>query len=147
MSCWDSSALAKLFLPEPDSADFRARAIADMPLLAAHLARHELATTFRRKEAEGLLKPGAAEVLRRRLDRFVAGGRIILKTETPALTGRFDAVIESCFSANPPVFVRTADAIHIATALAAGETEFVTADVRQKKAAEVCGLTVQPSQQ
>ena len=56
----------------------------------------------------------------------------------------FEEVINFCYAQTPPIFVRTADAIHIATALAAGETEFVTADARQKKAAEVCGLTVFP---
>ncbi len=144
MSCWDSSALAKLFLLEPDSGDFRARAVADFPITAAQLARLELATTFRRKEAEGLLKPGAAKMLRQRFDRFVSKGRIILKTESPQVRTSFERVLEDCFSARPPVFVRTNDAIHIATALAAGETDFVSADARQKKAAETCGLTVHP---
>lgn len=144
MSYGDSSALAKLFIMETDSDAYRVRAAAGFPLLSARLARYELATTFRRKEAEGLLQPGGAKVLRQRFDRFVARGRIILQPDVPSLRAKFDQVLEDCLSTTPPVFVRTNDALHIATALAAGETDFVSADIRQKKAAETCGLTVHP---
>jgi len=34
--------------------------------------------------------------------------------------------------------------LHIASAIAAGEADFVTADVRQRAAAQLMGLTVQP---
>jgi hypothetical protein len=89
-----------------------------------------------------LLQTGAAKVLLERFDRFVSTGRIILQADTPFLSTGFEKVLEDCFSATPPVFGRTNDAIHIAAAGAAGETDFVTADVRQKKGAEICGLTV-----
>jgi predicted nucleic acid-binding protein len=144
MSYWDSSALAKLFVLEPDSVSFRKLAAANFPLVASFLARCELATTFRRRETEGSLWPGAARELRERFDRLVRGGRIVLEPEKDSLRGKFEAVLDDCFSASPPVFVRTNDALHIAAAHTAGQSALVTADIRQKKAAELCGLTVLP---
>jgi hypothetical protein len=49
-----------------------------------------------------------------------------------------------CHSQTPPVFVRTNYALHIASALVAGETEFITADGRQRVAAKLMGLVVLP---
>jgi hypothetical protein len=49
-----------------------------------------------------------------------------------------------CYSQTPPVFVRTNDALHIASAIVAGETELVTTDLRRRGAAQLTGLTVQP---
>jgi predicted nucleic acid-binding protein len=60
----------------------------------------------------------------------------------PDVEREFSAVLTKCLSQSPPVFVRTNDALHIATALAEGETYFVTADVRQGLAAALMGMTV-----
>jgi predicted nucleic acid-binding protein len=42
----------------------------------------------------------------------------------------FGTVLEACFSQKPPTFIRTNDALHLASAKVAGEVEFITADVR-----------------
>ena len=46
----------------------------------------------------------------------------------------FGVVLEACFSQTPPTFIRTNDALHLASAKVAGEQEFITADVRQRAA-------------
>ena len=44
----------------------------------------------------------------------------------------------------PPLFIRTLDAMHHATAIIAGETELVTTDKRLREAASLLGLTLFP---
>lgn len=144
MSYWDTSALTKRYTEEPDSATFMELGAALLPLHTSRLAEYELHTTLRRKEADGVIAPGAAASALLEFQGDVVLGIIILHEVGPALRKEFAKVLADCFSAIPIAFVRTADAIHIATARAAGETDFVTADARQKKAAETCGLTVHP---
>ena len=42
MSYWDTSALAKLYLPEPDSADFAQKAASDALMATARLTLYEM---------------------------------------------------------------------------------------------------------
>ena len=74
----------------------------------------------------------------------MAAGKIQMQTETDMVRGKFGEVLEACFSQTLPVFIRTNDALHIASALIAGEKEFITADGRQRAAAMLMGLVVLP---
>jgi hypothetical protein len=56
----------------------------------------------------------------------------------------FGVVLDKCFSQTPPTFIRTYDALHLASAKVAGELEFITAEVRQRAAALLMGFTVLP---
>lgn len=143
MSYWDSSALVKLYVKETDSAQFEPLALAGL-LVTGTLALLEARTMFRRREAEGVLPSGQATALFAQLTADAAAGKIRVQTETDVVRGKFGEVLEACFSQTPPVFIRTNDALHIAAALVAGEKEFVTADGRQRAAAILMGLTVQP---
>ncbi len=67
-----------------------------------------------------------------------------MQPETDAVGREFGAALEKCFSQIPPVFIRTNDALHLASAKVAGETVFVTADARQRVAAVLMGFTVLP---
>jgi predicted nucleic acid-binding protein len=78
------------------------------------------------------------------MDRDIANGRVIIQAVDADVELRFSNVLEKCFTQSPPVLIRTNDALHIASAIAAGEAEFVTADVRQRAAAQLMGLTVNP---
>ena len=51
MRYWDTSALLKLYVTEPDSARFRAHASATGPVLTSDVARWELFVVLQRKEA------------------------------------------------------------------------------------------------
>ena len=144
MSYWDTSALVKLYAIEPDSGDFIARSLAAPPLHTCRLAEYELRATLRRKEAEGVLTAGATESFLLEFQGDHLLDAIVIHEESDATRAIYEEVLEKCYTQSPPVFVRTADAIHIATALAVGEQDFITADARQRRAAEVCGLTVQP---
>jgi hypothetical protein len=43
-------------------------------------------------------------------------------------------------SQTPPTFIRTNDALHLASAKVAEESEFITADIRQRAAAVLMGF-------
>jgi hypothetical protein len=60
------------------------------------------------------------------------------------LEREFGVVLDKCFSQTPPTFIRTNDALHLASAKVAGEPEFITGDVRQRAAALLMGFRVLP---
>ncbi len=144
MSYWNTSALVKLSVPESDSARFQELAGSAERILTAAIARLELRTVFRRREAEGALPPGEAAALWGDIHRDVARGKVIIQSADAAVEREFAAVLDRCFSQQPSVFIRTNDALHLASALVAGETEFVTADGRQRAAAVLMGFAVLP---
>ena len=145
MSYWDTSALLKLYLAESDSASFRSLVRPDMPRATGFIGKHELRTVFRRREAEGVIAKGGSVVFFDRLLDDFAGGWLTLIPETAALEVAFAWVLERCLSQVPPVFIRTNDALHIAAAKVAGETEFISADKHQRVAAAFLGFTVLPA--
>lgn len=144
MSYWDASALAKLYLQEPDSLQFRGFAASTGRMVTASLSRHELRTVFRRRESEGALPVGEAAFLYGELTSHMAAAAIAVQLEDSNVEREFGAVLEACFSQTPPLFLRTNDALHLASARVAGETHFITADHRQRAAALLLGFTVQP---
>lgn len=144
MSYWDTLALVKLSVAETDSGQFQTLAANAARLVTAAIARLEARTVFRRREAEGSLPAGEAAVLSADLDRDIADGRVVAQAVDAAVEHNFAKVLDRCCSQTPPVFIRTNDALHVASAIVAGEVEFVTADIRQRAATGLMGLTVQP---
>ena len=144
MAHWDTSGLLKLFLAEPDSSLFASLAATGGPLVTAFIARHEARATFLRREGEGALPGGEAERLYQDLLSDIANGDITEMTLTPALEIEYAAVLRQCLLHSPAVFVRTNDALHLASAKLAGEKEFISADVRQRMAAIRLGFVVLP---
>lgn len=143
MSYWDTSALAKLYLAEPDSARFESMALASEIVIGA-IGRYELRTVFRRREAEAMIPAGKAAVLYQRMISDAANGMLRVVADSEDIDRRYGTIVETCFSQTPPLFIRTNDALHLAAAHTAGETEFVTADQRQRGAAELLGFRVLP---
>jgi predicted nucleic acid-binding protein len=144
MSYWDSSAVVKLYVQETDSGQFRALAMAAGRVVIGSLARHEVRTVFRRREAEGVLPRGEAAALYDELNADIASADIVMQPETVAVEREFGLVLETCFSQAQPAFIRTNDALHLASAKVAGETEFITADQRQRAASLLTGFKVLP---
>ncbi len=144
MAFWDTSALLKLYLAEADSALFESLALASSELVTAFIGKHESRTAFRRKEAQGMIPAGEADVCWQRFCRDIQTGRIRVIPESPQLELTFGRILDQCLSPAPPVFIRTNDALHLAAAKVAGETEFVTADARQAATAAVIGLKLKP---
>ena len=141
MSYWDSSALLKLFAVESDSAVFRehVRRDGDM-LVTSELTRLEVWSALRRKESEGEINHGGAGA---RLANFDLGAaracwRFVILTD--AVRVEFERIIERCCSHTPPIFIRTLDALHLASARVTAETEIVATDRRLRDAATLLGF-------
>ncbi len=145
MDYWDTSALLKLYAPEPDSAHFLARvAEGQRPLLTADLAAVELRCALQRKEHVGDLKEGGATALFERFTHDVAAGRIITVPYGPTVLEGVEQLVVRAYSADPPVLIRSLDAVHVASALASRAAWVVATDTRLRDAATLVALRVAP---
>lgn len=138
---WDTSCVLKLYVQEPDSLEWAAKArTEDLPLRSSALLRAELAFAVRAKEQRGHLRTGGAEGVIRAFEEDLLAGRYEL---IPVGT---DVLDQACQLAAlwhnrdlaPPL--RTLDGIHLATAHALKCRTLATADDRLAKAAARVGL-------
>ena len=144
MQYWDTSALAKLYVGEPDSAQFTAYVVATGPIATSELARWELFRVLARKEAEGLIPSGAAQKIFVSFLMDVTDGKVGLLPMNALLERRFQQVVQQLHGLTPPLVVRTLDGIHIATAHLHGADALVTTDANMRKCAAAIGLNLHP---
>ena len=76
MNYWDTSALVKLYVAEPDSARFVSHLATTGSTTTSALARWEIFRVFARKEADNVITLGAAEAIFARFETDVAAGRL-----------------------------------------------------------------------
>lgn len=145
MSYWDTSTLGKLYLAEADSAVFAEKAAHTAVIVTAKLTLHEMRRVVFRKESDGLIPANTAEILLDQLARDIAVGQIRLVDFTPLAETEFNSIMARCYRHTPPIPLRTFDAIHLASARAAGETELVAVDKRMREAAVLLGFTLFPA--
>jgi predicted nucleic acid-binding protein len=144
MRCWDTSTLAKLYVAESDSTQFSAHWLQTGVITTSALARWELFCVLARKEADGLVPSGAPEIIFNEFLADVAGGAVVLLPMTVAEEDRFRNLVPRLYRSKPPLFTRTLDGIHIATADLHGALEFVSTDMHLRKCAAAIGLAVYP---
>ena len=142
MSYWDTSALAKLNLPEPESADFVQKAASDALMATARLTLYEMRRVAFRKESEGFIPAGTAETALSQLEQDIAAGQIRLIEMDAQAEAEFNGVIAACYRRNPPLPIRTLDALHLASARVSGQTELVGTDKRLRDAAKLLGFSL-----
>ena len=146
MSYWDTSALAKLYVREPDSPSFRLHAAqAGVAPVTAEMTPLEMRRVAFRKELTGGLQPGTAETTVAKVDADVAAGSIEIVEQSQAVVRDLDQVMAACYRRHPPLPVRTLDALHLASARVAGETEILATDKRLREAALFLGFTLFPA--
>jgi predicted nucleic acid-binding protein len=143
MECWDTSALVKLYVSEPDSAQFETRA-STSSLVWSESARWELFRVLTRKEAEGVIVSGAAQKIFSKFLADVSAGNVRLTPMDQNLESRFRQLVVRLHSLSPPLVVRTLDGIHLANADLQGATEFVATDANMRKCAAAIGLKLFP---
>lgn len=145
MSYWDTACLVKIYVDEPDSAIFR-RVLRERDEVATtgEFARLEFLTTLWRMEADGAIAEGSAEKTIRVFDRKVEDDSFRLIACDVQVREGFERVVRRCYSQDPPVLVRTLDALHVASAIASGETEIVATDRRLRDAATLLGFQLFP---
>jgi predicted nucleic acid-binding protein len=144
MSYWDTSCLVKLYSPEPDSAAFVAYVASSHRCVTSDLAVLEFWATVRRKEAEGALGPGEAQIVLTAFQNDVQFGVISVVESDAAVRAEYFHVVERCLSQSPPIFIRTNDALHLAAARCTSEKEIVATDKRLREAAVVLGFALFP---
>jgi predicted nucleic acid-binding protein len=145
MSYWDTSALAKLYVSEADSRDFETHAAKTSQLTVSVIGRLELRTVLRRREGEGSLSLGSTDVLYRSFCSLIKTGQFVEEPMTPDLEAEFFAILDSCLGQSPPIFLRTNDALHLAAARRANETEVVSTDKGLRRAARFLGFNLFPA--
>lgn len=144
MSYWDTSALGKLYVQESDSGDFERKAESVAVIVTSSLARLEMHRIAFRKEIGGQIPAQTAEEILRQLDQDIASGDIRIVTIDPAVEAAFGNIMAACYRQPAPIPLRTFDALHLASARVAGETEIVATDKTLRTAATHLGFSVYP---
>ncbi len=136
----DASALAKLFLPEPESDEVNALVAGRSDLLVADLALTEVASALARRTREGALPPALARKVYRKMLATLAAGAF-RRVDLLAATHREAERLLLTPRTTP---LRAADALHLALALGAGAGTLLTFDRILARAAREEGLAIWP---
>ena len=144
MSYWDTSTLSQLYLPEAGSPAFARKAASTTVIVTAKLALYEMRRVAFRKESEGLIPANTAEAVLSQVDRDIVAGQIRVVEMDLQTEAEFNTIMARCYRHAPPIAIRTFDAIHLATARVAGETEVVATDKRMREAAKLLGFSLFP---
>jgi predicted nucleic acid-binding protein len=145
MSYWDTSTLGKLYLPEPDSADFAQKAAVDPAIATTRLALYEMRRVAFRKESEGFIQAGTAESVLAQVNQDIAAGQIRIVEMDTRVEAEFNGIMATCYRHTPPLPIRTLDALHLASARADNQIELVATDKRMRDAAKLLGLALFPA--
>jgi len=138
---WDTSCVLALYAPEEITSQAAELASFEKgPLHSSAILEFEMTFAVLAKEVRGEIPRGSS-------------GRVLAQFETDLQRGRFLLVpmgidIKACtkdiaaraLQAEPPVFLRTLDGIHIATALELRASELITADKKMADAATLLGI-------
>ena len=97
MSYWDTSTQVKLYAKESDSATFENQVlIGASKAVTSRIAIYEARATFQRKEAEGIIQPGAA-----------SNSTVILVELGADVERECGQVLTLCYKRSPPVPLST----------------------------------------
>jgi hypothetical protein len=142
---WDSSALLKLYVDEPDGAPF-----VDLfyerkqTVFTSALAFVEILCALQRKGQEGAITKNACAALFDRFRREVSEGLVELLPLDSDVLEYLPFALARLSAARPPVCLRSLDAIHLSTALTSRQPILVAADRRLRAAARLMGVEVLP---
>lgn len=134
----DTSYIAKFYFNEPESSRVRELVRKADFIHSSLWALAEFHAVIHRRLREGSSSPGDARDLASRFSKHVEQGLWNLIPVNEALLRRTSALM---ISAPRDLFIRTADAVHLATAHEAGERDVWTNDRHMLAAADYFGLT------
>ncbi len=141
MIYWDTSCVMKLYTQESDSGFWEKHALeTSCDRISSALMRAEMSFAFEQKEARGEVIPGAALALMKYLDHDISMGRFQLIPIGADVLSVAGDIAAQCYHANPSIFIRTLDGIHLATAQLLKCRQIATADARMKIAADFLGF-------
>jgi len=134
----DTSTLAKYYVPEAGSTAVRARLDEEDQVMLSELARAELMGVFHRRLREGKWTRDEFLAVVRQFSKDDIGGRW---TWVPLDGGILKQAAQTYATLPESVFLRTADCLHLVSAVHHGFAEIHTHDLHQVKAAVALGLT------
>jgi predicted nucleic acid-binding protein len=134
----DTSTIAKLYVPERESASVRRLVETEDEVCASELVRLELIGVFHRRLREGRWsRADFLAAIRQFSNDDIGGFWTWLPLDTPII----EAAAKTYTTLPDAVFLRSADCLHLITALHHNFTEIHTHDSHQSMAAAVLGLT------
>ena len=140
---WDTSAILKLYAPEPDSRDYLRLLIQQVEDVAiSFLHRIELYFALGGKESRGEMSPGSAKRLFQLFEEHVEGGRYFVIPWGDDVEAEASRLLDGSLNATPPVMLRSLDGVHLGALRAARIQSVVTADVRMRDAARSARIAV-----
>lgn len=145
MTYWDTSALLKLYIAEPESeAMARLAASREGPLLSSAIAPVEMVSTLARKEHVGELKRDGSREILKRISEDIAAGRLSLVPFGDDVILESARIVRLGYGGKRPVMVRALDLIHLASAAVSRSKRIVTTDRRMRELAERAGFEALP---
>ncbi len=132
----DSSALAKLYVPEPESDTLEAFFQGRRDLMISELAITEVLSAVARRRREGMITPHQALEIRDALLADADSGSFHRLDMSPVVHRQAERLLFHIES----VALRTLDALHLAAALLGSATHVVTYDARMRAASLQAGL-------
>lgn len=133
----DTSTLAKYYVNEPESAVVRAALDAEDQVMASELARAELMAVFHRRLRERIWTRADFLAVVRQFQRDDVGR---FWSWLPVESALMEQAAQTYATLPDTVFLRTADCLHLLTALRSGVQEIHTHDRHQTEAAPSLGL-------
>jgi uncharacterized protein len=135
----DTSALAKYYVPEAESAALASRLDSEDAVLVSELARVELMSVFHRRLRE---RKWTRERFQVAAGQFSRDDALKYWSWLPVKGLIVSAASQLYLSLPESVFLRASDCLHLVTALHEGFEEICTFDHHQKDAVQAIGLTV-----
>lgn len=133
----DTSAVAKLYVPERESSAVRRRLESEDEVCVSELARPELLGVFHRRLREGRWTRRDFLAAVRQFSHDDMGG---FWTWLPVHAAITEAAARTYVTLPETVFLRSSDCIHLVTALQHRFTEICTYDRQQAAAGEAMGI-------
>ena len=134
----DSSAFAKLYVPEPESGILDEYLQGRSDVMISELMITEVISAVARRKREGLLDAKRAREIREAVMSDATSGCFRRVDITPAIHREAERMLLSTES----VSLRTLDALHIALALSGSARRLITFDTRLADAAALHGLQI-----
>jgi predicted nucleic acid-binding protein len=135
----DTSALAKYYVPEAESAALSSRLDSEDAVVVSELARVELMSVFHRRMRE---RKWTRERFQVAAGQFSRDDALKYWSWLPVSSHIVGAASQLYLSLPESVFLRASDCLHLVTALHEGFEEICTFDRHQQAAVHALGLTI-----
>ena len=138
---WDTSCVLALYAPEEISSQAAELATLEKGQIhSSAILEFEMTFAVHAKEARGEIPSGGSAKVLSQFQTDLQRGRYLLVPLGIDIKACTRDIAARTLQAEPPVFLRTLDGIHIATALELGSSELITADRKMADAATRLGI-------